>query len=52
MRLDASPVEVLEQIIVQMDAVEGGVGGTCLVQIAEVVVDEVAERFRGVHVDG
>ena len=43
--------EVLQQVIVQVDAIERGVGGTRLVQIAEVVVDEVAEWFRGVHVE-
>ena len=33
---------VLEQVIVKMNAVERGVGRTSLVQVAQIVVDEMA----------
>ena len=36
---------VLEQVVVQMDAVERGVGGMDLVEIREVLVDEVRQGF-------
>ena len=51
-RVDGAPAEVLQQVIMKVHAIEGGVGGTDLVKIAEVVVDEMAEWFRGVHVGG
>ena len=40
---------VFFQVIVKMNAVKGGVGRTSLVQVAEIIVDEMAQRFRGVH---
>ena len=45
LRVDRRTAQVLEQVVVQMDAVEGGVGGVDLVQIREVFVDEVRQGF-------
>jgi 16S rRNA (cytidine1402-2'-O)-methyltransferase len=41
--------EVLEQVIVRMHPVEGGVRGMGLVQVAEQVVDEVRQWLRSNH---
>src|SRR5712664_2774212 len=51
MELAVDPVsaEVLEQVIVRMDPVEGGIRGMGLVQVAEQVVDEVREWLRSNH---
>ena len=45
LRVDGRPAQILEQVVVQMDPVEGGVGGMHLVQIREVFVDEVGQGF-------
>ena len=39
------PAQVLEQIVVQVDAVECGIGRVCFVEIREVLVDEVRKGF-------
>src|SRR2546426_3168430 len=51
MELAVDPVtaEVLEQVIVRMDPVEGGIRGMGLVQVAEQVVDEMREWLRSNH---
>jgi hypothetical protein len=41
--------EVLEQVVVRMHAIEGGVGRMGFAQIAEQVVDEMGERFGCNH---
>ncbi len=47
--LDRRAAQILEQIIVRVDAVEGRMGGMRLVQIAEQIVDEVRQRFGNGH---
>jgi hypothetical protein len=37
--------EVLEEIVVQVDAIERGIRGVCFVEIREVLVDEVRKGF-------
>jgi hypothetical protein len=44
--VDRRPRQVLEQVVVGMDAVERRIGGPCLVEVGEVVVDEMIQRFR------
>ena len=41
----AVPAEVLEQVVVRVNAVERRDGRMSLVQVAEVVVDEVRKRL-------
>ena len=41
----ACRLEILEQVIVQVHAVEGGVGGMNFVQIRQVFVNEVRKGF-------
>ena len=41
--------EVLEEVVVQVDAVHRGAGRVRLVQVIQVVVDKVREGFGGVH---
>ena len=50
MRFDRGPAEVFEQVVVEMDAVHRGGGGTDLVQIIEVIVDEMRKRLGRSHV--
>ena len=50
--IEAGPAQVLDVVVVRVHAVEGGRGGTELVEIAEVVVDEMREGFERVHGDG
>ena len=45
LRVDRRPAEVLEQVVVQVDAVERRVGGMDLVQVREVFVHEVRQGF-------
>ena len=45
LRLDRLTAPVLEQVVVQMDAVEGGVGRMDFVEIREVFVDEMRQGF-------
>ena len=44
--------EVLEEIVVGVDAVKRGVRGMRFVKISEQIVDEVRERFGSYHVSG
>ena len=48
-RVDA---EVLEQIVVRMDAVKRGVRGMRFAKVTEQIVDEVWKRFGSNHVSG
>jgi hypothetical protein len=47
--LDGRPAQILEQVVVQMDAVETRLTRQNFLQIGEVVVDEVRKRLRWVH---
>ena len=47
--LDARPAQVFQQVVVQMAAVQGGLGRKGLVQVGEVIVDKMRERLRWVH---
>ena len=49
LRLDAGPAEILQQIVVQMDAVGGRRGRRHLVQVRQVLVDEMGQRFGGMR---
>src|SRR3989442_1949114 len=51
MELAGDPVtaELVEQVIVRMNPVEGGIRGTGLVQVAEMVADEMREWLRSNH---
>ncbi len=46
---DPLPAQVLEQIVVRVDAVEGRVGRVRLVEVPEQIVDEVRKRFGNGH---
>ena len=48
-RVDGGPAQVLEQVVVQVDAVQAGLARKDLVQIREVVVDEMRKWLRWVH---
>ena len=43
--VDGGAAEILQQIVVQMDTIEGGIGGVHLVQIREVFIHEVGQGF-------
>ena len=45
LRVNRRPAEVLEQVVVQVNAVEGGVGRVDLVEVRQVLVDEVRQGF-------
>ena len=45
LRVDGLPAEILEQVIVEMHAVEGGVGRVDFVEIREIFVDKVGKGF-------
>ena len=47
--LDPVAADILEQVVVGVHAVEGGVRRMRLVQVTEQVVDEVGQRFRSDH---
>ncbi len=47
--LDRLPAEVFQQVVVEVDAVERRQGRPRFLQVAQVVVDEVGQRFRGIH---
>ncbi len=49
LRVDRRPTQVLQQIVMKVDAVECRVGGMHLVQPREVLVDEVGQGFGGIH---
>ena len=49
MRVDGGAAQILEEIVMQVDAVQAGLAGEHLVEIGEVVVDEVRKRLRWVH---
>jgi hypothetical protein len=48
-RVNRSPAQVLEEVVVEMNAVERRLGWTYLVQIGEVVVDKMRKGLRWVH---
>jgi hypothetical protein len=48
-RVDSGPAQVLQEVVMEMDAVQAGLTGTDLVEIREIVVDEVRKRLRWVH---
>ena len=45
LRLDRLTAQILEQVVVQVDAVERGVGRMDFVEIRQVFVDEVRQGF-------
>ncbi len=45
LRVNRGPAEVLEQVVVHVDAVEGGRRGVDLVEVRQVLVDEVRKGF-------
>ena len=47
--VDSRPAQVLEQVVMEVDAVQARLAGQYLVQIGEVVVDEVRKWLRWVH---
>jgi hypothetical protein len=47
--VDSRAAQILEEVIVQMNAVEAGLTRGNLVQIGQVVVDEVGKGLRWVH---
>ena len=49
MRLDGGPAQILEEIVMQVHAVQAGLAGEHLVKIGEVVVDEVWKWLRWIH---
>jgi hypothetical protein len=46
---DGMSTEILEQIIVGMDAIQRGVGRVCFVEVAQQVVHEMREGFENEH---
>ncbi len=48
-RVDGGPAQVLEEVVVEVDAVQARLTGADLVQIGEVVVDEMRKWLRWVH---
>jgi hypothetical protein len=48
-RVDAGPAQILEQVVMQVDAVQACLGRKDLVQIGEVIVDEMRKWLRWVH---
>ncbi len=49
MGLYRAPAEVLDEVVVQVDPVQGRASRVDLVKIAEIVVDEVGQRFSVMH---
>ena len=49
LRVNRRPAQILEQVVVQVNAVERRVGGMGLVQPREVLVDEMRQGFGGIH---
>jgi hypothetical protein len=49
MGVDRRTAQIFEQVVMEMDAVEAGLGRKHLVQIGEVVVDEMRKWLRWVH---
>ena len=47
--VDGGPAQILEQVVMEVDAVEARLAGENLLQIREVIVDKVRERLRWVH---
>jgi hypothetical protein len=47
--VNGRPAQILEKVIVKMDAIERCEGRTHLVEIREVVVDKMREGLRWVH---
>jgi hypothetical protein len=47
--LERGPAEVLQQVVVLMNAVEGGLARQSLVEVPEVVVDKMGKWLRLVH---
>jgi hypothetical protein len=47
--LEGRPTEVLQQVIVLVNAVKGGLAGKHLMEIGEVVVDKMGEWLRWIH---
>ena len=48
-RLDGRAAQVLEQVVVEVDAVEARLAGEDLIEIGEVIVDEMRKWLRWVH---
>lgn len=49
MGLDRAAAVVLDQVVVNVNAIHGRPGGVDLVKVIEIVIDEVEQGFRGVH---
>ena len=49
LRVNRRPAEILEQVVVKVNAVERRVGRMGLMQPREVLVDEVRQGFGGIH---
>ena len=49
LRVNRRPAEILEQVVVQVNAVERRVGWVRFVEPREVLVDEVRQGFGGIH---
>ena len=48
-RVEGGPAQILEEVVMQVDAVETGITWIDLVQVREVVVDEMRKWLRWVH---
>ena len=48
-RLYGRAAEILQQVVVQVDAVLARLAGKNLVEIGEVIIDKMGERLRLVH---
>ena len=47
--IDAGAAQILEKVVVQVDAVQAGLAGIDLLKISEIVVDEMRKGFRWIH---
>ena len=49
--VNRGPAQIVEQVVVKVDAVECRVGGVGLVQPREILIDEMRQGFGGIHSD-
>ncbi len=48
-RVDSLAAQILEQVVMRVNAVQAGIARQRLVQVREVIVDEVRKWLRWVH---
>jgi hypothetical protein len=48
-RLYRRAAEILQQVVVDMDAIEARLAGKHLIEVGQVIVDKMREWFRWVH---